>query len=194
MKLILASKSPRRLMLLQKAGVNPLVKAFDTDETITEKLTPERTVVTLAERKALAAKNALGTDDVILASDTVVALDGVIFGKPKDDEDAKRILHTLSGKAQKVLTGVCVINGDKMISDFDCTYVCFRDLSDSEIDEYVASGESRGKAGAYAVQENGGHFVSEMKGEYDNVVGLPVKLCAKLIFELCGLDLYKDFT
>ncbi|MDD6266148.1 MAG: Maf family protein [Clostridia bacterium] len=193
MELILASKSPRRLTLLQNAGAEPTVRAFETDETITKKLSPEQTVVTLAERKATAAKNALCTDSVILASDTVVALGDELFGKPKDDGDAKRILRLLSGKEQRVLTGVCVVKGDRMLSDFDCTYIRFRELSDSEIDAYVASGESRDKAGAYAVQENGGHFVSEIRGEYDNVVGLPVKLSARLIKELCGLDLYTDF-
>lgn len=194
MKLILASKSPRRLSLLTEAGVNPIVSAFDTDETITEKLTPEQTVVTLAERKAKAAYDALGTDDVILSADTVVALGDEIFGKPKDDADASRILHLLSGSTHRVLTGVCIIYKGEMLSDFDCTYIQFNNLTDSEIEEYVATGEPRDKAGAYAVQENAGHFVKEMNGAYDNVVGLPVALCEKLISQLCGFDLRKDFN
>lgn len=193
-KLILASKSPRRLALLREAGIEPIVTAFDTDETITEKLTPEETVVTLAERKAEAAKTYLGDDALILSADTVVALGDTIFGKPKDEQDADRILHLLSGSTHRVLTGVCVARGDVTVSAYDCTYIQFNELSDEDIAGYVATGEPMGKAGAYAVQENAGHFVKKMDGNYDNVVGLPVGLCADLIRAAFGLDLYNDFN
>ncbi|MBQ7160749.1 MAG: septum formation protein Maf [Clostridia bacterium] len=186
MKLILASASPRRLDLLNKAGVHPEVKPTDCDETITEKLTPRETTETLARRKAKAAAEAIGDPGAyVLAADTVVAAaDGEILGKPKDDADARRMLRKLSGTRHFVLTGVCAIHGGETVSAVDETEVVFRPLTDAEVDAYVASGESRGKAGGYAIQETGDAFVLRIEGAWDNVVGLPVALADRLLGQL----------
>ncbi len=186
MKLILASASPRRLDLLNRAGVHPDVRPTDCDETITEKLTPRETTETLARRKASAAARKIADPEAyILAADTVVAAaDGEILGKPEDDADARRMLHKLSGTRHFVLTGVCAVHGGRTVSDVDVTAVVFRPLTDAEIDAYVASGESRGKAGGYAIQETGDAFVLRTEGAWDNVVGLPVALADRLLTEL----------
>ena len=186
MKLILASASPRRLDLLNAAGVHPDVRPTDCDETITEKLTPREVTETLARRKAAAAAARINDREAyILAADTIVAAsDGEILGKPADDDDARRMLGKLSGTRHYVLTGVCAVHDGQTVSDVDETAVIFRPLTDAEIDAYVASGESRGKAGAYAIQETGDAFVVCTEGEWDNVVGLPVKLADRLLTRL----------
>ena len=125
------------------------------------------------------------TTAYILAADTVVAAaDGEILGKPADDADARRMLCKLSGTRHFVLTGVCAIHGGAVVSDVDETAVVFRPLTDAEIDAYVASGESRGKAGGYAIQETGDAFVVRTEGAWDNVVGLPTRLADRLLCEL----------
>ena len=186
MKLILASASPRRLELLNASGVHPDVRPTDCDETITEKLTPRETVETVARRKAAAASSAIRDPGAyILAADTIVAAaDGEILGKPRDDADARRMLHKLSGTRHYVLTGVCAVHGGRTLPDVAQTAVIFRPLSDAEIDAYVASGESRGKAGAYAIQATGDAFVVRYEGAWDNVVGLPVTLADELLTRL----------
>ena len=185
MKLILASASPRRLALLRDAGVEPEVRPSDCDEHVDGALTPAETVRTLAERKALAAVDELGEAGYVLAADTVVAAaDGEILGKPVDDADARRMLHKLSGTRHYVLTGVAAAQGGRLVSGVCRTAVLFRELTDAEIDAYVASGESRGKAGSYAIQEHGDRFALGIEGPWDNVVGLPVELADELLSSL----------
>ena len=185
MKLILASASPRRLALLREAGVEPEVRPADCDEHIEGALSPARVVRTLAERKANAAVAALGEGEYILAADTVVAAaDGEILGKPVDDDDARRMLGKLSGTRHFVLTGVAAAHGGKTVSAVCETAVVFRELSREDIDAYVDSGESRGKAGSYAIQETGDKFVIRTDGPWDNIVGLPVALADELLSSL----------
>lgn len=184
MKLILASASPRRYDLLRQAGVTPEVRVTDTDETIVLPLSPSLTVRTLALRKCHAARRIAGANEYILAADTAVACEGEILGKPADEADARRMLHLLSGSCHSVLTGCAVIHGNRVVTGVCETAVKFRELTDREIDEYIASGECYGKAGAYAIQEHGDSFVEYIDGPWDNVVGLPVSTADELLAEL----------
>lgn len=195
MKLILASASPRRKELLTVTGVKFDVVVSDADETVSETLTPAETVTLLARRKAEAVRNALGSPDgdtVILAADTVVASGGKILGKPKDREDAKNMLRSISGRVHEVYTGVALVRGEKTASGAVSTAVSVRPIPEDEIERYAASGECDDKAGAYAIQGIGGLFVEKIDGDYRNVVGLPVYYINELLKSDFGLSLW-DF-
>lgn len=175
---VLASSSPRRRELLRQVGLRFEILSPDADETLPENIAPDKAVRLLSERKA-AAVSAVAENRVIIAADTVVAKDGIIYGKPADENDAFRMLRELSGCTHEVYTGVYVIFPDGSRECFSVrTEVTFTDMTDSEISGYIASGEPFGKAGSYAIQGLGAQFVSGIKGDYANVVGLPVqKLC-----------------
>lgn len=184
MKLILASASPRRFDLLSRAGVNPEVRVTDTDETITLPLTPSLTVRTLALRKCIAARGICGAHEYVLAADTAVACRGEILGKPQDEADAYRMLRMLSGSRHSVLTGCALVCGSRAVTGVCETVVKFRELTEREIADYVASGEPYGKAGAYAIQEHGDSFVEYIDGPWDNVVGLSISTVEELLAKL----------
>ena len=136
-------------------------------------------VLRLAETKAQeAAKQHSG---LVLGSDTAVELDGVIFGKPKDEQDALDMLARLSGQSHRVLTGVAIVSGDRVWRDLSVTRVSFREIQADEARQYWQSGEPEGKAGAYAIQGRGGVFVDSISGSYSGVVGLPVFQTARLL-------------
>ena len=184
MKLILASASPRRYELLRQAGVTPELRVTDTDETMTVALSPSLTVRTLALRKCLAARKISGDGEYVLAADTAVACNGEILGKPEDEADARRMLKMLSGSRHSVLTGCAIIRGSRCVTGVCETVVKFRELEEYEIEEYIASGEPYGKAGAYAIQEHGDGFVDYIDGPWDNVVGLSVSTVKELLSQL----------
>ena len=187
MELILASKSPRRRELLADAGYDFRVLVSEADETLPEGTPPAEGVRILAERKAKAVEATLpaekiGTAPVFVAgADTLVELDGVPLGKPKDEGDAVAMLSSLSGRKHRVVTGVAVAVGGRLYSGVETTTVTFRPLSREEIADYVASGEPMDKAGSYGIQAGADRFVSKVEGEIDNVIGLPRKLLAKLL-------------
>lgn len=189
--IILASKSPRRRDLLTSLGLKFTVTVTDTDESIPDGTAPDEAVKLLAERKAKAVA-ADAPDAVVIGADTVVYLpdENLILGKPKDDEDAKRILRMLSGKSHCVYTGVAVAEGDDCTVDAEVTAVRFRELSDEEIDDYVRTNEHADKAGAYGIQSLGGIFVDGIDGDYFNVTGMPKALTAKLL-RRHGVDILK---
>ena len=172
--LILASGSPRRRELLAKMGYAFEICAPDVDEHVSGHA--RDIVFTLARRKARAAA-AHCEDGVIIASDTLVSLDGAPLGKPEDAADAKRMLRALSGREHEVFTGVCVLDAATGRSETRSvrTGVTFRALTDGEIDAYIATGEPMDKAGAYAIQGGAGAFVSRLDGELENVIGFPVR-------------------
>ena len=176
MKLILASGSPRRKELLTRAGATFEVCVSDVDESGVLG-TPQEVVAALSRMKAEAVF-ATHADDCVLAADTVVALDGEIFGKPKDEEDAMRMLGALVGRKHYVYTGVCVIYAKDGSPVYEAevvgTEVFFRDAGEDELRAYVGTGEPMGKAGAYAIQGKGGNFVEKINGDRSNVIGLPV--------------------
>ena len=176
---ILASASPRRADLLTAAGVSFEVRAVDVDERPRDGEAAADYVARVAADKATAC---LATsDEAVLAADTVVVVDGVILGKPADDGDAARMLRLLSGRGHDVLTGVAVRRGGAVTVGVDTTAVVFAPLSDADIAWYVASGEPRDKAGAYAVQGLAARFVERIDGSYSNVVGLPIALVSRML-------------
>ena len=179
-EIILASASPRRKELLSTAGLEFTVKVADVEEIIPENATPYEVVKSLALQKAQAvAKD--NPDSVVIGSDTVVALDGVILGKPKDEEDAVRMLTALSGRSHTVYTGVALIHGEIIRNFCEATEVKFYPLTEEEICSYVATKEPMDKAGAYGIQGKGCVLVEKIIGDYFNVVGLPVsKVCREL--------------
>ncbi len=190
-KLILASKSPRRQDLLLSMGLTFTVSVADADETIPEGTAPDAAVKMLAKRKADAVFAENG-DAVVIGADTVVFLPGenIILGKPKDDDDAFRMLRRLSGERHYVYTGVAVVSAERCDVECAVTAVDFRRLTDGEILDYIATGEPGDKAGAYGVQSLGGVFVSGIEGEYFNVTGMPKSLTFELLGRQ-GIDVLK---
>lgn len=174
MALILASASPRRKELLSLITEAFTVMTSDADETLPENIAPESAVRLLAERKAQAVA-ALHPDDTVIGSDTVVALGDRILGKPADDIDAADMLRLLSGKKHTVYTGVCVIEKNKKSVFVGSAAVKFAELTETEIAEYVKSGECRDKAGAYGIQGYGARYIEYIEGDYYSVMGLPVR-------------------
>lgn len=172
-RLILASGSPRRRELLAKMGYTFETCSPDVDEHVAGN--PRDVVVTLAQRKANAASEHY-RDGLIIASDTLVSLDGAALGKPADEADAKRMLLELSGREHEVFTGVCLL--DAATGKYEVrsvrTGVTFRAITGEEIDAYIATGEPMDKAGAYAIQGGAGRFVEKLDGELENVIGFPV--------------------
>ena len=180
MRLVLASASPRRRTLLADAGLAFDVEAVDIDESPQPDERPDHYVQRLAIEKARAAA-AKHPTAAILGADTAVVVDGEIFGKPIDDGDARRMLDRLSGRSHDVLTGVALIWPDGERVAIDRTVVWFKPLSPSDVEQYVASGEPRDKAGAYAIQGLAGRFVERIDGSHSNVVGLPVAAVLQLL-------------
>lgn len=172
-KLILASASPSRRMLLEQAGLDFEVVVSGVDETVPPDYTPAQTVEALARRKGEAVQ-ALRPEAPIIAADSVVSIDGLILGKPKDDEAAKATLRRLSGRTHQLVTGVCLLAEGKRDVFHHVTQVTFYPMTEEEIAEYVALGESRGRAGAYGIEGIGVVLVQSIQGDYPNIVGLPV--------------------
>ncbi len=188
-KIILASKSPRRRELLKQMGIEDFkVTAPNVDESVEPGLPPADIVEQLSLRKATAAANRAGPNDLIIAADTVVALDGNVLGKPRDEEDAFAMLSALSGREHHVYTGVTVLRGGERVTRHEETAVAFRDITPEEIRAYIATGEPMDKAGAYGIQGLGALLVSGIRGDYCNVVGLPVFRLGRMLSGL-GVDL-----
>ena len=186
-KVILASGSPRRREILKQMGIEFEIDVSDVDETAEG--TPEEMVCLLAERKALAVAYKAadrGESALVVGADTLVALDGRALGKPADDEEAVRMLRSLSGREHAIYTGVCVVKvKDGGVAEImrapACTEVRFRELTDEEIVAYVATGEPRDKAGAYAIQGGAKAFVESYNGSMSNAIGLPRDLLRSML-------------
>lgn len=190
MRLVLASNSPRRKSLLEEMGLAFEVLGTDVDESLSEELSPEETVQTLATRKARAAAALVKEDDIVLGADTVVSFGGEIFGKPRDREDARRMLTSLSGTTHEVYTGVCLCQGKKSLSAAVCTKVTFAPVSEAEIETYLSCFNPLDKAGAYGIQDAGGLFVSRIDGDFYNVIGLPLSMVNRLLKTAFSCDLF----
>lgn len=188
-RVILASGSPRRRDLLRGLGLEFEILAAPGAETPHPELTPEALVQALAADKA-AQVLALDGDRqaVIIAADTVVEIDGAVLGKPRDRDQAEEMLASLSGRTHRVWTGVCVRRGDEVLIRAECTEVEFRELSGSEIRAYVNTGEPLDKAGAYGIQGRAALFVRGIRGDYFNVMGLPLCTLGLMLREF-GVDL-----
>ena len=174
MQVILASASPRRLALLQQIGIEATVCPADFDEVSGSAVQAEDVVLANAVGKCQAVVKIKGDSLPVIAADTVVVAEGVILGKPQNAEDAVEMLKQLSGKTHKVLTGIAVSYAGEMLAEVCETKVVFRDLTDEEIKNYVATGEPLDKAGAYGIQGKGAVLVEKIDGCYNNVVGLPL--------------------
>jgi septum formation protein len=181
--LVLASGSPRRRELLAQLGVEFTVAAADVDETPPPGASPEEAAVAIARTKALAVAPRAPRATVLAGDTIVVAADGEFLGKPQNASDAARMLRKLSGTTHRVVTGVAIVDGAsrRVTAASDATAVTMRALSESEIADYVASGESYGKAGGYAIQETADRFVTRVEGSWTNVVGFPLEVVEVLL-------------
>lgn len=179
-KLWLASSSPRRSQILQMIGWPFEVGAVEVDESLWDDESPRAYVERLAAAKAKAAAQVY-SHRPILAADTTVVVDEHILAKPVDTEDGKRMLRLLQGRWHQVLTGVALITESGMEVDVEMTEVRFAPMNEAEIDWYVSTAEPMDKAGAYAIQGKGSRFIEGIRGDYFNVMGLPVRLLYELI-------------
>jgi septum formation protein len=185
-RLVLASASPRRALILTNLGVEFRVQAADVDETLLPGEDAAAAAERLARRKALAV--AAQETLPVLAADTLVACDGRSLGKPATVAEAAAMLRRLAGRDHEVVTGVCLVVGGAARSGLERTVVRFQPMSEGEIERYVATGEPMDKAGAYHVDGRGAWFVRSVDGSPSNVAGLPIPLLARLARE-AGLDL-----
>ncbi|VBB07860.1 maf: septum formation protein maf [Lucifera butyrica] len=181
MAIILASASPRRQELLTQIRCNFTVVTSNVIEDNTQAVPPEKLAVIQAVAKARDVAARAGRNDVVIGADTIVVYNGQIYGKPADRTDARRMLTELSGHEHCVITGVAVVGNSQTWSDFACTKVTLRDLTDEEIEHYLATGEPMDKAGAYGIQGIGALLVANISGSYSNVVGLPLVTLAELL-------------
>ena len=187
--IVLASQSPRRRELLSRIGLPHTSIRVDADEWYPASAqTGEEIVKYISNTKAFAAANMVAPEDIVIAADTIVYLDGVILGKPKDTADAARMLAALSGREHTVYTGVAVLRGGETRLAAEHTAVRFRTLTPAEITRYIATGEPMDKAGAYGIQGRGALFVAHLDGDYFNVMGLPLCRLGQLLNEL-GVEL-----
>jgi len=180
LKLLLASASPQRRKLLTEAGFEFDVDPADVPE-VAEGLEPAHIAVVNAEAKAHAVANRHADGSVVLGADTVVDLNGMPLGQPENEEQARMFLAMLSDGAHEVHTAVCVVAGEVTRTGVSSSRVHFRELSDSDIDSYISTGEWIGRAGGYAIQESGASLVTEVEGDFNTVVGLPMDVVRQLL-------------
>ena len=188
MNLILASGSPRRREILSCLGVSFTIRTADTDESC-DISDPGARVEAIAEKKCAAVAELLASevggelpeDTMVLASDTLVSVDGEFLGKPVDADDARRMVGMLAGRAHEVSSGIAIRYRGRTVTAHEITRVYFAPMTDQDIERYVETGESFGKAGGYAIQGHAARYISRIEGDYFNVVGLPVRrLCETL--------------
>ena len=181
MKLILASKSPRRIEFLEKWGFDFKTKSSDFKEKILK--SPEETVIYnaygKAKKVAIKFKN-----KTVIGADTVVALNKEIIGKPQNKKDLERMLQKISGKTHLVITGIALIKNNKFVTNICKTEVTFRRINDNEIKDYIRTGEGNDKAGGYAIQGLASDFIVKVDGLLDNVIGIPLMILRKMLIEI----------
>ena len=182
LRLVLASGSPRRRDLLRQVGVTDFtVRVPDVEEVLPDGLSPRETVEAVSRQKAEASDAA--PDELIITADTMVFLDGLRLGKPRDESDALRMLTALQGRRHTVCTGVTVRNGPRFLTRSEATDVTFRPASRDTLLRYIATGEPMDKAGAYGLQERGVLLVERVDGDFTNVIGLPLPLLDRMLAE-----------
>lgn len=180
MKLILASASPRRAELIKKLGYAEVELRPTGAEEHTDRTAPEEVAVALAEIKA----KAIHASVPVLGADTIVSVDDVILGKPHSEEEAFAMFRTLCGRTHSVYTGVCVTDGNKTVSGYEKTLVRFAPYDEKTVSAYIASGKPFDKAGGYGIQDKElASVIIGIEGDYDNVVGLPIRLVDKILRE-----------
>ena len=182
MHLILASQSPRRRELLGLFRRPFVIRMADIDETMDDTLPPFDEVARVSRAKAQAIPRE--EDDIVVAADTIVVCAGRTLGKPRSEEEAAEMLRLLSGRDHQVMTGMTVLRGEKAVSCTEVTDIHFRELSDKEIESYIATGEPMDKAGSYGIQGGAALFAQRMVGDYYNVMGLPVCRLYEILSQL----------
>lgn len=191
MKIILASSSPRRKEILENANVKFDIIKSEIDEVILDNELPSQVVMRLAFEKCIdiAAKH---RESLVIGADTVVVLDDIILGKPKDIDEAVAMITQLSGKTHQVITGISLINlsANKKIIDYVVSNVKFKDLSAEDIKDYIQTNESLDKAGAYGIQGYGALLVEEIQGDYFNIVGLPISRLSDLLKQHFSINIF----
>ena len=180
MNLVLASESPRRADLMRRLGLAFRVQPADVDESRLPDESPGVYVERLARDKA----SAVGDDSVVIGADTTVVFEGRVMGKPAHPAEARSMLARLAGDSHEVFTGVAVRHRDQLVSLVDVTEVHMLEMTDLEIADYVESGEPMDKAGAYALQGEGGRFVEAVHGSPFTVIGLPIHLLGRLVAQV----------
>lgn len=178
---ILASASPRRRELLALIGIAHDVRPADIDESRRPGETPARYCGRLAREKSAAMVRGANDDAIVIGSDTIVVVDDEVLGKPRDGDDARRMLAMLSGRSHTVLTAVAVARGGRVASGVESVLVTFRALTPEEIGAYIATGEPMDKAGAYGIQGFGATIVERIEGDYFAVMGLPLGRLVRLL-------------
>lgn len=185
MKIILASKSPRRKELLSLITNDFDIIVSDADEHVDETLTSAEKVKSIAKQKANIVASNIDEDCVVIGSDTIVVVDETILGKPHDHDDAVRMLHMISGRTHKVMTGISVVikkkGKQKEINDVDIADVHVNALSDEEIENWINTGNAWDKAGAYAIQQEFAVHIDKINGSFATVMGLPVHLVYNIL-------------
>ncbi|MDI0265786.1 Maf family protein [Clostridioides difficile] len=191
MNIILASASPRRKEILENTNVIFDIIKSEIDEIILEGEAPKHLVMRLAFEKSMSVASE-HNEDVVIGADTVVVLDNAILGKPKDESCARDMLKRLSGREHQVITGISLINlcEDKKVIDYVISNVKFKTLSEQDIEDYLRTKESFDKAGAYGIQGYGALLVEEIKGDYFNIVGLPISKLGDLLKEHFNINLF----
>lgn len=196
MKLILGSASPRRREILATLGVDFTVRLADADERC-DIIDPAARVEAISKKKCDAVLAALASDGVdltdpelvVLTSDTLVTLDGEFLGKPTDEADARRMIEMLAGRTHTVASGIAIYAKGRTVTAHELTGVRFAPMTDAEIEDYIATGESFGKAGAYAVQGHAARYITGLDGDYFSVVGLPVRRVYETLQKEFGITL-----
>ena len=186
-RIVLKSSSPRRKELMEKLGYKFDIKVYPVDETMDKNKTPFENVKELSYLKA-SVNMEEDYGSILIGCDTIVVLDDVIYGKPKDREDAYRMLKSLSGRCHKVMSGLTTIYKNMCYSIVETSKVYFKELSDKDINDYIDSGECFGKAGAYAIQGIGGKLVDRYEGSLNNIIGLPTEKLEVLVGELNEME------
>lgn len=185
--IILKSSSPRRRELLTNLGYKFDIKVYEVDETIDLNKTPYENVKDLGLKKAMECSD-LDYGSILIGCDTIVVLDDVIYGKPKNEEDAYRMLKLFSNKKHHVLSGVGVIYKDNIYNFVVSSDVYFKNLSDEDIYDYIKTGECFGKAGSYAIQGIGNKLVDHYEGSLNNIIGLPTEELEKVLGEINEME------
>ena len=180
-EILLASASPRRQALLRQIGLPFRVVLPQADESWEASMSPREVVSSISRKKALAARPLAGEEDLVITADTMVFLDQERLGKPHSEEEAFTMLSHLSGREHTVWTGVTLARGDRLETEAEATAVRFRPLEEGEIRRYIASGEPMDKAGAYGIQGLGALLVEGIRGDYFNVMGLPVLRLSRML-------------
>ena len=187
-EIILASTSPRRKYLLESIGIDFKIIKPNYDESITDKSFSYKKIETIAERKCDSVIKLITEPAIIISADTVVIFNNKVMGKPKDYNEAYKMLSALNNKTHKVVTAICIKNNEKnkKIIKSETSEVSFSLLKEKDIKRYIEEYKPYDKAGSYGIQELPAYFIKDIKGDYENIVGLPTKLLKSMLSEITG--------